>query len=76
MLASKEVIGAAPDFPAASASHVSGSVFPSGLTAPAPVITIRLRINHSPLHFQYYLWQMVKGGHKPALLFLFITHFL
>src|SRR5690348_8355943 len=40
---SKRVIGPAPDFPATSASHVSATVLPSGVTSPRPVTATRRR---------------------------------
>jgi hypothetical protein len=48
VLASNDVIGAAPDFPASNALHVSFTLFPTGLTQPKPVITTLFLIKHAP----------------------------
>src|SRR5690348_3995678 len=49
---SKRVMGPAPDFPATSASHVSGTVLPSGVTSPRPVTATRRRT-----YFPIFSWR-------------------
>src|SRR5690348_7371056 len=49
---SKRVIGPAPDFPATSASHVSATVLPSGVTSPRPVTATRRRT-----YFPIFSWR-------------------
>src|SRR5690348_3246414 len=45
-------MGPAPDFPATSASHVSGTVLPSGVTSPRPVTATRRRT-----YFPIFSWR-------------------
>jgi len=62
-LASKWVMGAAPDFPANSASQVSFTLFPTGLTQPKPVITTRVLIR---ILLDKFLCQTPKGFSREA----------